>query len=213
MKQTHKIINTFFKKKYYHNVKIKPAVFFDRDGVLIKDCHYLKDPSSVQLEDYAFELVKFFSMKGFIIIVVTNQSGISKKLFDWDDYLLVTKKMISLFGEQNPFAGIYANSFANDIFDLNNWRKPSPKMLIEASKDFPIDLKKSIIVGDRISDIEAGARAGLSLAYHTLTGHGQKERKLVKSKINSEGKFEISNYIIDLKLIDSLKDFQLKVPV
>ena len=153
MKQTHKIINTFFKKKYYHNDKIKPAVFFDRDGVLIKDCHYLKDPSSVKLEDYAFELVKFFSMKGFIIIVVTNQSGISKKLFDWDDYLLVTKKMISLFGEQNPFAGIYANSFANDIFDLNNWRKPSPKMLIEASKDFPIDLKKSIIVGDRISDI------------------------------------------------------------
>ena len=167
----------------------------------------------MQLEDYAFELVKFFSMKGFIIIVVTNQSGISKKLFDWDDYLLVTKKMISLFGEQNPFAGIYANSFENDIFDLNNWRKPSPKMLIEASKDFPIDLKKSIIVGDRISDIEAGARAGLSLAYHTLTGHGQKERKLVKSKINSEGKFEICNYIIDLKLIDSLKDFQLKVSV
>ena len=95
---------------------------------------------------------------------------------------------------------------ASENLNLNNWRKPNPNMIFEASKDFPINLKKSIIIGDRLSDIQAGARAGISSAFHVLTGHGRKERICVEKRINSEGFFEDHRKKISIKLINSLRN-------
>ena len=206
MDKLYKYINKDLKENFRLQNKLYPALFLDRDGVIIKDCHYIKDPKDVELEEHSFELIKYAKNNNWIIIVITNQSGISKGLLTWKSYQLVTNKMISLLGEVNPFSGIYANSELDNFKD-NNWRKPSPNMIIEASFDFPIDIKKSLIIGDRLTDIQAGARAGLKNAFHVLKGHGIKERQLISKFMDSKGIFSDSEFSIKLDLIDSLKNF------
>ena len=88
----------------------RPALFFDRDGVLIEDCNYISNPNDVVLEECSKSLVRLAYNLGWIIVIVSNQSGISREFLTWKDYDLVTNKMISLFGEPNPFYGIYANA-------------------------------------------------------------------------------------------------------
>ena len=156
----------------------KPALFFDRDGVLIKDCNYISRTNDVFLEKSSKNLVRFAFNQGWIIVIVSNQSGISRKLLTWQNYLDITNTMISLFGEPNPFHAIYANSQGPDSKN-KYWRKPSPQMIIRASEILNIDLEKSIIVGDRKSDILAGLNAGIKFIIHTKTGHGNSERKEV----------------------------------
>lgn len=196
------IKNQISKKSYFNN-----AIFLDRDGVIIKDCHYIKNPLDVQLENNIIELINLAKKYNWLVIVITNQSGISRGILSWTDYQKVNKRMIDLFGESNPFAGIYANSLLENT-SKNSWRKPSPKMILEAANDLRVNLKESIIVGDRISDMEAGARAGLCRGIHVLTGHGKDERPKLKRLINKDS-FFINNreYIMKIDLIKTLKDF------
>tara|TARA_A100001388_G_C28756682_1_gene495336 strand:- start:394 stop:1056 length:663 start_codon:yes stop_codon:yes gene_type:complete len=176
----------------YQNIK-KPALFFDRDGVLIKDCHYISSVKQVEIEKGAKKLVRFAYNYGWHIIVVSNQSGISRNKISWDDYFQVTNKMISLFGNPNPFSAIYANSQGPNT-KFKNWRKPSPNMIFRATELFNIDIDKSIIIGDRLTDIIAGINSGIKLLVHTKTGHGMKEKIklnnfISKNKTNKELKF------------------------
>ena len=182
----------------------KPALFFDRDGVLIKECHYISDVSQVQIEKYAKKLVRYAYEKGWNIIVVSNQSGISRNILTWDDYYLITNKMISLFGEPNPFSAIYANSQGPNS-RKKNWRKPSPEMILRAAKVINIDIKSSIIIGDRLTDLLSGLNAGIKNLVHTETGHGQKEHKLIKENLNFK---KISNELKFIKIKD-LSEFPL----
>tara|TARA_S200000501_G_C20850132_1_gene755311 strand:- start:1338 stop:2000 length:663 start_codon:yes stop_codon:yes gene_type:complete len=176
----------------YQNTK-KPALFLDRDGVLIKDCHYISSVKQVEIEKGAKKLVRFAFNYGMHIIIVSNQSGISRNKISWDDYFKVTNKMISLFGKPNPFSAIYANSQGPNT-KFKNWRKPSPNMILRATKLLNIDIDKSIIIGDRLTDIIAGINSGIKLLVHTKTGHGMKEKIklnnfIIKNKTNKDLKF------------------------
>ena len=92
-----KIFNKNLFKLYKSEKKELPCLFLDRDGVIIKDCHYIKNPEEVALEEGAWKLIKRAFYSKWIIVVITNQSGINKKILSWDDYYQVTRKMISLF--------------------------------------------------------------------------------------------------------------------
>ena len=162
------------------------------------------DVSQVQIEKYAKKLVRYAYEKGWHIIVVSNQSGISRNKISWYDYFQVTDKMISLFGNPNPFSAIYANSQGPNS-KFKNWRKPSPNMLIRATKLFNIDIDKSIMIGDRLTDLIAGIKSGIKLLVHTKTGHGQKEHKLIKENLNFK---KISNELKFIKIKD-LSEFPL----
>ena len=193
----------------YQNTK-KPALFLDRDGVLIKDCHYISSVKQVVIEKGAKKLVRFAYNYGWHIIIVSNQSGISRNKSSWDDYFKVTNKMISLFGKPNPFSAIYANSQGPNS-KFKNWRKPSPNMILRATKLLNIDIDKSIIIGDRLTDIIAGINSGIKLLVHTKTGHGMKEKIklnnfISKNKTNKELKFiKIKNlYEFPLKNISNI---------
>ena len=210
MKIFDSIINEELKNNLKDKNELKPALFLDRDGVIIKDCHYISNPKDVELEDHVLELIKFVKSNNWLIIIITNQSGISKGILDWNSYKQVTKKMIDLFGVENPFAAIYANGVSSEILN-NKWRKPSPGMIKHSINDFPIDLKKSIIIGDRLTDIQAGARANLFAAFHVLTGHGKKERKIIKKSINNEGIFVDYKNSINITLVNSLKDIPTNI--
>lgn len=155
-----------------------PALFIDRDGVLIKDAHHIRNPSQVQLLPGAKELLKNANRCGIPVIIVTNQSGISRGYFDWNDYNLVTDRMLMLFGGSIEVDAIYSNGYGPDDQPAD-WRKPKPGMLFEASRVLNLSLAKSILIGDRLSDLQAGLSACVPFLFHVATGYGVGERDQV----------------------------------
>ncbi len=165
----------------------RSALFLDRDGVIIKDVDYINSPKDVEIERGLIELLHNAYKFAWPVIIVTNQSGISRGFYSWKEFFAVNKKMIELIGKPNPIYSIYANSHIK--LNSSNWRKPNPFMLREAAKKFGIDLKKSIIVGDRISDLQAGIRSGVGNLIHVETGHGKKEKEKILESLDKDKYF------------------------
>ena len=196
----------FFKKREKNKIKNREAcIFFDRDGVLIEDFHYIKNPENVKLCTGVKELIRYLHNQKNKIIIVTNQSGISRNYLAWEDYEKVTSKLIKLLGSPNPITAIYANSFTDKI--NGSWRKPNPGMLFQAAKDYCIDLDSSILIGDRKSDLDAGVKAGIKKLVHVLTGHGRSERERIVSKIDEDGNYINSNRKAKLFLVPTLHSY------
>ena len=126
---------------------------------------------------------------------MTNQSGIYRGFLTWDDYEKITMKMLELIGKSFKIDAIYSNGASPyGILSTKSWRKPNPNMILEAAKDFNIDIKNSILVGDRLTDFQAGHNAGINKFVHVLTGHGKNERESILNmfkKINNEKKLFI----------------------
>lgn len=166
-------------------IHMLPALFLDRDGVLIVDNHYLSDPQKVEILPGADELLKLASARGWAVVIITNQSGISRGFFDWNAYEAVTESMLMKFNACAAIKGIYANGYG-PCEGSRSWRKPNPGMIWQAASDLNIDLQNSILVGDRLSDICAGLNAGIPTLVHVQTGHGAEERSSVKEYIVSQ---------------------------
>ncbi len=188
--------------------KNRPALFLDRDGVLIEDRHHLSNPEDVALCQGALELLLYAQKSSWPVIVITNQSGIARGYFNWKDYEKVTQKMLSLLGKPCPIAAIYANGYGPDA-PANSWRKPNPAMLFAAAKEFEINLHQSLLVGDRLSDLKAGANAGLKTIFHVMSGHGHSERPAIERLRDKSNHFLGENHQPELILIPSLKAFPM----
>jgi D-glycero-D-manno-heptose 1,7-bisphosphate phosphatase len=142
------------------------ALFLDRDGVINVEKDYLYKIEDFEFIDGIFELCKHYQELGFIIVVVTNQSGIARGYYSEEDYNKLTSWITNEFLTQGiDIKKIYHCPHHPKISGECNCRKPNPGMLLEASKEFNIDLKKSIIIGDKERDIEAGLNAGLTTTY------------------------------------------------
>lgn len=162
----------------------KPAIFCDRDGVLIKDCDYISNPNQVKILKGVQELLNFAKVLNWHFIIITNQSGIHRGILNWIDYESITQRMLEVIGHKDYISGIYANSCGPHSND--SWRKPNIGMIKEASIDFNIDIKRSILIGDRLSDMIAGYRASCRKLIHVETGHGVSELNSVKSYFEKE---------------------------
>ncbi|NPA65749.1 MAG: D-glycero-beta-D-manno-heptose 1,7-bisphosphate 7-phosphatase [Epsilonproteobacteria bacterium] len=144
----------------------KPALFLDRDGVINIEKNYLYKKEDFEFIDGIFELCRYFQEKGYMIFVVTNQSGIARGYYSEEDFLTLTKWMEAEFTKQGiTINKTYYCPHHPDITGKCKCRKPSPGMLLQAEKEFGIDLKQSVIVGDKKRDIEAGLNAGLERTY------------------------------------------------
>ena len=194
--------NNYFSKRI--NQK-RIAIFLDRDGVIIKDMHYLSNPEKVKLELGIKNLLKFAFDNRIPVFVVTNQSGIARKKFTWDDYFNVTNRMLEIIGSPNPIVGIYSNCHIKTI--NNNWRKPNPGMILNAAQQFKINLKESFLIGDRITDLQAGVNAGIGNVVHLLTGHGLEEREGIKKNVKNKKLFFLNQKSSMIYLLDNLLDF------
>ena len=173
-------INLFFDNPlYYSEYKNRRAFFMDRDGVLIKDKHYISNPDDVSLEDGVLDFLSYLYDSEIPVIIITNQSGIARGLFNWNDYEAVTERLFKLLGDKNPIIGIFANGLKSNFFK-KSWRKPNPEMILVASYLLNIDLKSSFLIGDRLTDIKAADNAGIKNIIHVRTGHGRKERNKVE---------------------------------
>lgn len=136
-----------------------PAVFFDRDGVLIYDSGYLSSPNQVKLLPDAPALLKRIRDLGFRVIVITNQSGIGRGLFTHGQAAAVADRLTEVLAEQG--ASVDATYFCPHSPDDNcDCRKPKPGMLQRAARELNIDLSGSFMIGDRLSDCEAAQAAG-----------------------------------------------------
>ena len=173
-------INLFYSNELYNSREnfSRPAIFADRDGVIIKDRHYISIDTQVELEEGAINFLKSAFKLKIPIIIVTNQSGISRGFFSWNDYVKVTKRMMQIIGEENPIIAIFANGLSQKSAS-NSWRKPNPAMIQVASHLLNLNKKKSLLIGDRESDIQAGINGNISNLIHVKTGHGTMERKKV----------------------------------
>ena len=138
---------------------LKRAIFLDRDGVLNEDHGYVGQPERFNIFPYVVEALELFSKKGFVFVVVTNQSGIERGLYTMED----THHLHHILSEHIRPHGVkilefcvspHRESTPNDI------RKPSPKMLLNASQRHEIDVPSSYVIGDRSIDLEMGRRAG-----------------------------------------------------
>lgn len=145
---------------------MQKALFLDRDGVINIEINYLHKKEDFIFIDGIFELCKYYQNLGYIIIVVTNQSGIARKYYTEDDFNILTSWMIKEFEKNNIIIKkVYFCPHHPDFSSICSCRKPEPGMLLEAKKEFDIDMKNSIIVGDKQSDVLAGLNAGLNKTY------------------------------------------------
>ena len=195
---------------------LSPALFLDRDGVVIKDCHYISNPNNVILEKGITKLLSFAKTAGLKTVLITNQSGISRDFFSWEEYFKVTDRMLNLLGDDLAFDAIYSNGYMSSN-KKNNWRKPNIGMIESARKDLGLDTKNSLLIGDRLSDIKAGYSSGIETLIHVLTGHGALERKLIDNEFIKSRKvcnLKKNKLFIDsfeksiaLTFLDSLDEF------
>ncbi|AAQ00362.1 D-glycero-D-manno-heptose 1,7-bisphosphate phosphatasee [Prochlorococcus sp. SS52] len=201
-------ISLFYDNPLYlpESMGLRPALFLDRDGVIIKDCHFVSNQDDVILEKGCKDFFKEAKSLNIPIIIITNQSGISRGYFGWDNYIEVTNKMIELIGEENSIIGIYANGQGPES-PLHSWRKPSPNMILNSAITLSVDLSKSLMIGDRISDLQSAARAGIKSLIHIKTGHGKDERSDILSQTDGQHRFIDKNNRSDLILIDNLESF------
>lgn len=131
------------------------AVFLDRDGTLIEDVSYLRDPALVRLLPGAAETVALLNEAGYLAIVVTNQSGIARGLLSREDYARTERRVDELMAERG--ARLDAHYFCPHLPDIDgpcDCRKPGPLLYREAAGRFAIDLGASWWIGDRLRDVE-----------------------------------------------------------
>lgn len=148
------------------------ALFLDRDGVVNKEKNYLYKIEDFEFIDGVFETCRYFQKQGYLIIIITNQAGIARGKYTEKDFEILTKWMIKEFEKENiKISKVYHCPHHPDFSGDCECRKPNIGMLMEAQKEFDIDLKNSILVGDKNSDIEAGINTGIHQNYLITTGH------------------------------------------
>ncbi len=139
---------------------MKKTIFFDRDGTLIIDRDYLNDPDQISYLPGTFEALRLLNDAGFQFVLVTNQSGVARGLISLESLAEIHRRIEAELAKHGfSFKRIY---FAPHAADSNHpWRKPNPGMLHAAHQDLGgVDFARSWMIGDRMSDVEAGHRAG-----------------------------------------------------
>lgn len=158
-----------------------PALFLDRDGVVIEEKHNLSDPAGVAIIPGAAETIRWAADRGWHAVLVTNQAGIGRGLFGWAEFTAVQARMTALLADLGAtLDAVMACPFHPEGQGAlrhadHPARKPNPGMLLAAAERLDIELAASWIVGDRARDIAAGRNAGLAGAVHVTTGHGAAE--------------------------------------
>lgn len=146
----------------------RPALFLDRDGIVVDEVEYLSQVHKVALCPGAAQMIGRANALGFAVVIATNQSGIARGYYGWEEFHAVQAEIARLLGEEGArWDAVMASPFHPD--GRAPWRhpdhpsrKPNPGMLRAAAEALGIDLPASWILGDRATDIGAGRRAGLA---------------------------------------------------
>lgn len=159
------------------------AIFLDRDGTIIEDAHYARDPEKVVFIPGAMDALLELRKKGFSLFVVSNQAGVGRGIITDQQFKDVHARFAKELEAKNVKIDAYFYCFHHPD-DPCHCRKPKTGMVPKSFEGRPIDFSKSYVVGDRDSDLELGRRLG-SKPVLVLTGKGQKTaEELEAAKVN-----------------------------
>ena len=143
------------------------AVFLDRDDTLIRDRGYLSDPGGIEFLPGAPEAVRLLNEAGIPAILVTNQSGIARGYYGVDEFEALTDWMREQFASHGAaLDGVYycphhPSEGAPPYRQVCRCRKPQPGLLLDAARDLGLDLTRSVLFGDKVSDLQSALAAGI----------------------------------------------------
>ncbi len=146
---------------------LKKAAFLDRDGVINVDHAYVHTPEEFSFIDGVFEACRKLQSAGFLLIIATNQSGIGRGYYSEQDFNALCDWMKSQFEQKGIriddifFCPHHPQKALEKYRFECNCRKPKPGMLLAAQQKWSIDMKASLMVGDKVSDMQAAAAAGI----------------------------------------------------
>lgn len=186
---------------------MRKACFIDRDGVLIEEVNYLSSTEQVKLIPGTAKALGTLEDQGYLRIIISNQSGVARGYFDENAVDEVTRHIDSLLAREgvsingwfycphHPKGSVDEYAFSCDC------RKPEPGMLRQAQDKFDVDMSASCMIGDKLSDIQAGLNAGCGTNILVLSGHGQEEvekaKKTIPGLVVAETFQEAVNYFIE----------------
>lgn len=146
------------------------ALFLDRDGVINIDDGYINNISRIVFNDEIFEISRFFKQIDYKLVIVTNQSGIGRGVITNEEYDKISSFILERFNTENcPVDLILTASVSPDDLtapaEEKFLRKPNPGMILNAMSALDLDLSNSLLIGDNLSDMQAGECAGISELY------------------------------------------------
>lgn len=155
-----------------------PALFLDRDGVVVEESHYLGRAEDVVMIPGVAEAIAEVNRRHIAVVLVTNQAGIARGYYDWSGFAAVQAEISRhLAASGARLDAVFACAYhgeGHEPYRISGhaWRKPQAGMLVAAADMLGVDLAASCLIGDTITDLEAGRRAGLGLVTLVTTGHG-----------------------------------------
>jgi len=183
------------------------AVFLDRDGTVIIEKDYLYQPEDIEIEARVIPALQLLQRSGYELFIVTNQSGIGRGKFSEDQYRESETKLHAILESHRvTIAKTYycpIDPEADDAAELPEIenRKPNPGMLNQAIQEFGVDPSESFMIGDKVSDVQAGQRAHVKSVL-VRTGYGQKQIEAGLEDVSPDYIAEdvydaVVNYILD----------------
>ncbi len=171
------------------------ALFLDRDGLLIVDKDYLKDPAGVELLPHARDFLLKAIENGYKLFLFSNQSGIARGYYTWDDVHACNQRMMELLDLPEP--GFTELCMAPEgPSDEQVYRKPSPKFILEMIEKHRLDASECWMIGDKLSDLQSGVNGGIKTAW---VGTGKAKNAALENFIKEHNVVTAS----DLQAIES----------
>lgn len=184
------------------------AIFLDRDDTINYDPGFLKEPEDVKLFPHVAEGIrKLREELGFKIIVISNQSGITRGILTEEDVNKVNNKINQILSTYSTrIDAFYYCPYHPDFDSIEKCecRKPSPKMVFDAANEYEIDLTKSFFIGDRISDIECGINANLKTIFIINPNSNDELNKLNSAEFDPD--FIARDFRDVVKIIKNISD-------
>jgi D-glycero-D-manno-heptose 1,7-bisphosphate phosphatase len=170
---------------------LQPGLFLDRDGVINEECKYLHDPKDLVVIAGVAEAIAAINRRHIPVVVVTNQAGIGRGRYGVDAYHAVNRAIEAALAQSE--ARIDAWYFCPHLPGADcPCRKPRPGMLLAAAKDLDLDLGRSVLVGDKISDLEAARAVGCRTVL-VRTGYGHE----VEAELGATNHLPLADLVSD----------------
>ena len=177
------------------------ALFLDRDGVINEDTGYVFRKEHFRFIDGVFDLCRSAVFKAYIVVIVTNQSGIERGYFTEEDFQSLTGWMLARFAD----AGVKIA----DVFHCPSLsgpdRKPNPGMFLAAKNKHDIDMSLSLSLGDKDRDIQAGRQAGVGT--NVLYSAPGCDRRMLEHEVQDQRRTEVAPWKAD-RIITTLKEME-----